>query len=38
LFCARAASGHAAALPTNPMTPRLLKSRMESPLLPTGPQ
>ena len=32
-FCARAATGHVAAPPTSPMTPRRLKSRMESPLL-----
>jgi hypothetical protein len=34
--CACADTGHAAAPPTSPMTPRLLKPRMESPLLPTG--
>jgi len=34
--CARTASGHTAALPTSPMTPRLFKSRMESRLLPAG--
>src|SRR5262249_35099265 len=34
--CARAATDQDAAPPTSPMTPRRFKSRMESPLLPTG--